>query len=132
LAATARKLFERYEVVMLGTNRSASYPRLSLVEPVVFGDELVIGTRANDVKTGDLRRDPRCSIHTLVSHRTHDEGEFKAYLVAAEIESSDRDDVLAKLSRPEMNWSPTAAFALRVNSASLVRSGATTRWPEGG
>ena len=40
LAGAAVALFERYEVVILGTNTRSGHPRLSLVEPVIIDGEL--------------------------------------------------------------------------------------------
>jgi Pyridoxamine 5'-phosphate oxidase len=129
LAGAAVALFERYGVVLLGTNTRSGHPRLSLVEPVILDGELVIGTRAGDAKTADLRRDGRCSIHGLVGHRAHDEAEFKAALRALELKGARFEVVASTLARPEIRWRPTAAFALTVERASVARHGRMVTWP---
>lgn len=126
LALAASTLFARYEVVLLGTNRTDGYPRLSLVEPVVLDGDLLIGTRADDVKTKDLRRDPRCSMHTLVRHRTHHDGEFKAQLQGTEVSADARK--LDALSRPEFDWVPTAVFTLSIVRATLIETDGIKNW----
>jgi hypothetical protein len=129
LAGAAVALFERYGVVLLGTNTRSGHPRLSLVEPVIIGSELVIGTLTGDVKTADLRRDQRCSVHALVGHRAHDEAEFKAALCAVELTGARFAIAASRLARPEIRWRPTAAFALTVERASVTRHGRTVTWP---
>lgn len=127
LATAVRALFDSYEVILLGTNSRGGRPRLSLVEPRIMDSRLVIGT-SDDAKAADLRRDPRCSLHSLVGHRTHEEPVFKAAAVAREIVDQQFGGIVAALARPEIRWQPVAVFELTLESAVLTARGVLDRW----
>ena len=94
----------------------------------MLSGRLTIGAEMGDVKDRDLRRHPRCSIHTVVDHRTHTEPVFKAELAAAPVGDERARDIAAELERPEIRWRPTAVFELEVLSASLVEGGVPRTW----
>ena len=121
LASIGRRSFEDYEVILLATNRRDRSPRLSLVTPLLFDDALLIATRAGDSKTKDLERDPRCSIHSLVPHRTHTERAFRADALARPVaDDSMRRQLLERARRPEIRWFPDAIHELDITSARSV------------
>jgi hypothetical protein len=128
IASAAAVLFDRYELVTLATNTRSGHPRLSLVEPRILEGDLVIGATAGDAKSTDLGRDPRCSLHCMVSHRAHDEAEVKAALVAVELTGARLAAATGALARPEIRWEPTVAFELQVERAALVRRGDLSTW----
>ena len=68
--------FERTKVAMLGTVRQDGSPRVSPVEPYLIEGQLVVGVMPSP-KLDDLRRDPRCVLHSSVSNSDGSEGEFK-------------------------------------------------------
>jgi Pyridoxamine 5'-phosphate oxidase len=68
--------FERTKVALLGTIRPDGSPRISPVEPYLIEGELVVGVMPS-TKLDDLRRDPRCALHSSVSNLDGSEGEFK-------------------------------------------------------
>jgi len=70
--------FERTKVALLGTIRSDGSPRISPVEPYLIEGELVVGVMPSP-KLDDLRRDPRCVLHSSVSNLEGSEGEFKVH-----------------------------------------------------
>ena len=121
LASIGRRSFENYEVILLATNRLKGSPRLSLVTPLLLDDALFIATRAGDAKTRDLERDPRCSIHSLVSHRTHTDRAFTANALARRVgDRARRADLLERARRPEISWFPDAIHELDITSARSV------------
>ena len=66
LARLGRELLERRALVVLGTLRADGSPRISPVESVLVDGELVFGAMRRSGKANDLRRDPRCTVHTIV------------------------------------------------------------------
>ena len=67
LAALARRRLETSGVALLGTIRRDGSPRISPIEPFFVDGELLIGAGARTEKARDLRRDPRCVLHSTVS-----------------------------------------------------------------
>ena len=121
LASIGRRSFEIYEVILLATIRRDWSPRLSLVTPLLLDDSLLIATRAGDSKTKDLERDPRCSIHSLVPHRTHTERAFRADALARPVgDDTTRRQLLERARRPEISWFPDAIHELDITSARSV------------
>jgi Pyridoxamine 5'-phosphate oxidase len=78
LAEFGRSRFTARNLAHLGTLRPDGTPRISPLRPFFLGDELVIGLMRSP-KAGDLRRDPRCTLHTAVAELDGSEGEFKLY-----------------------------------------------------
>jgi hypothetical protein len=78
LAAAGRERFERTGIALLATLRRDGSPRISPVEPHIVSGHLVFGVMRSG-KRGDLRRDPRCSLHSAVSDPNGAEGEFKVH-----------------------------------------------------
>ena len=68
----------RTKVALLGTIREDGSPRISPVEPFLLGGQLVVGVMPSP-KLDDLRRDPRCVLHSSVSDIDGSEGEFKLH-----------------------------------------------------
>lgn len=66
-------------VALLGTLRRDGSPRISPIEPYFAGGQLLIGAMAWSAKAGDLRRDPRYVLHTVVTGPDSGEGELKLY-----------------------------------------------------
>jgi hypothetical protein len=71
-------------VAMLGTLRGDGSPRISPVEPCLAMGELLIGAMAWSAKAGDLRRDRRYVLHSVVTGPDSGEGELKLYGRAVE------------------------------------------------
>jgi hypothetical protein len=70
--------FARTRVALLGTVREDGSPRISPVQPYMIDGELVVGVMPSP-KLEDLRRDPRCVLHSSVSNLDGSEGEFKVH-----------------------------------------------------
>jgi hypothetical protein len=78
-------------MALLGTLRRDGSPRISPVEPYIVKGQLLIGAMAWSAKAGDLRRDPRYVLHSVVTGPDSGEGELKLYGSAAEAAQDLRD-----------------------------------------
>jgi hypothetical protein len=86
LARPGRERLERAGIALLGTLRRDGSPRVSPVEPHFAEDELLFGVMSWSGKAHDLRRDPRCALHSAVCDPENPEGELKLYGRAREVE----------------------------------------------
>lgn len=76
LAEFGRQRFKT-RVALLGTSRKDGSPRISPIEPYLVGGHLLLGMLSGSLKVADLRRDPRCVVHSSVTDINGSEGEFK-------------------------------------------------------
>jgi Pyridoxamine 5'-phosphate oxidase len=77
IARLGRERLESARVALLGTLRKDGSPRISPVEPFLCRGHLLFGSMPWSLKTSDLRRDPRCVLHSAVSDPDAGEGELK-------------------------------------------------------
>ncbi len=77
LAQAGEERFERWGLILLGSVRKDGTPRVSPVEPLIVGGELMLGMMWQSKKALDLLRDPRCLVHSIITDRKGNEGEFK-------------------------------------------------------
>jgi pyridoxamine 5'-phosphate oxidase-like protein len=66
IVAVGEERLLRFRLGMLGTIRADGSPRISLVEPHIGGGELLFAVIHGSAKAGDLERDPRCALHSIV------------------------------------------------------------------
>src|SRR6266545_6161438 len=66
IVAVGEERLRHFRLAMLGTLRADGSPRISTVEPVIGGGELLLGLIRGSAKAGDLVRDPRCTLHSIV------------------------------------------------------------------
>jgi len=123
LAQKGEALLEHGGVLLLGTVRKDGSPRISPVEPLLLDGELFLGMMWKSLKAADLLRDPRCTIHNLLSDRHAKEGEFKLHGRARSItDAATRKRYGAGLEK-KIGWSPEGMqyhlFAIEVESAGL-------------
>jgi hypothetical protein len=71
-------------LALLGTLRRDGSPRISPIEPCIAGGQLLIGAMAWSAKASDLRRDPRYTLHSVVTGPDTAEGDLKLHGPAAE------------------------------------------------
>src|SRR5881227_2304231 len=90
LAALGEERLRLRELCLVGTLRRNGWPRISPVEPDFVDGELMLGMMWRSPKALDLLRDPRCVVHSVVSRREGDEGDFKLYGRAAAVEQGER------------------------------------------
>lgn len=85
LAGRGAAVFGRTGLALVGTLRRDGWPRISPVEPFIVDGRLCLGMMWLSRKAQDLRRDPRCVVHSAVADREGGEGEFKVYGRAIEV-----------------------------------------------
>lgn len=66
-------------LALLGTIRADGSPRVSPIGVFFVAEELVVGVMANSGKAGDLRRDPRIALQSIVTAPDEGEPELKLY-----------------------------------------------------
>jgi hypothetical protein len=139
IAESAENLFDKTGVLILGTLRKDGSPRISPVEFVFVDGDLQLGMMPRSFKVRDLRRDPRCSIHSTVTDRMASDGEFKAHGHAIDIEDPVIRRRYGQALYEKIGWNPegmpyalfsieiaTAAFFIAEKNERLVR-----RWRAG-
>ena len=106
-------------LALLGTLRRDGSPRISPVEPFIAGGQLLIGAMAWSAKAGDLRRDPRYVLHSVVTGPDSEEGELKLHGTAAEARQDLRT---AAAGAWWLAWAPekAAVFTLHIGQAVFV------------
>ena len=142
LAKLGEERFENFGLVLVGTIRQSGWPRISPVEPLIVEGELYLGMSWRSRKAVDLLRDPRCTIHSVVSNRDGSEGEFKLYGRARDEASPEKRRLYAQtlseklgfdLEEEEEDWH---LFAVEIESAAFViiadEKQSVQVWPEAG
>ena len=123
IAASAEKLFEKSGVILLGTIRKDGSPRISPVEPLIVGGELQLGMMPRSFKVRDLRRDPRCTVHSTVSDRMVKDGEFKLHGHAIDVRDPEKRHRYEKALHEKIGWSPEGMdyplFSIEIASAAF-------------
>jgi len=106
-------------VALLGTLRRDGSPRISPIEPYFSEGQLLIGVMAWSKKAADLRRDPRCVLHSAVTDVDAGEGELKLSALAQGAGPDLRD---APARAWWLAWPPDKAtvFCLRIIDAAFV------------
>jgi hypothetical protein len=148
LAQLGEERLRTRELCLLGTLRRNGYPRISPCEPDFVDGELMLGMMWRSPKALDLRRDPRCVVHSVVSNRSGDEGDFKLYGRAVEVQDPGRRGAYRATIKARIDWEPTEPefhlFAIDVESAGFVifgeeryglawdLGGGLRRWPMAG
>jgi hypothetical protein len=131
LAGEAEKLLDRTGVLLVGTIRQDGSPRISPVEPLFAGGELYLGMMPRSLKAADLLRDPRCTIHNVISDRMAAEGEFKLHGRARNVQEADERQRYCEGLKAKIGWSPDGMefhlFAIEIESAGLFISGGDRR-----
>jgi hypothetical protein len=118
IARLAVERFEATRVALLGTTRRDGSARISPVEPYLSQGELLFGAMLRSLKTLDLRRDPRCVIHTAITAPNAGEAEVKLYGRALEAPAEIRAGCSAGWwqTRPD----DAVVFAVAIEQASSI------------
>lgn len=114
LAAVARSRFEDAGLILLGTLRRDGGPRISPVEPLLLDGRLYLGMMWRSMKALDLRRDPRCVVHSVVTSTDGTEGDVKVYGRATETFDPEEIDRYGAAVFARIGWRPTGDFHLFV------------------
>lgn len=118
LAAIARARFEDPGLVLVGTLRRGGWPRISPVEPLILDGRLYLGMMWRSMKALDLRRDPRCVVHSVVSAGGGGEvtegsaGDVKVYGRGLETTDADELDRYGEALFARIGWRPAGEFHL--------------------
>lgn len=133
LARAGIGLFDKYGVVLVGTVRKNGAPRISPVEPVITAGRLYLGMMPQSLKTRDLRRDPRCTVHAVVADRTASDGEFKLHgqvVLIDEDATAERRRYSVALQQKigwEVGLTGYDLYAVQVASAAFLTTGDDAR-----
>jgi hypothetical protein len=91
IAQLATERFNGMRVALLGTVRADGSPRISPIEPYLSQGNLLFGAMSWSLKTRDLRRDPRCVLHSAVTAPDDGDPEVKLYGRAVEAAAKIRE-----------------------------------------
>ena len=92
--------------MLIGTIRKNGWPRISPFEPLITDGHLYFGMMGKSQKALDLLRDPRCTVHSVISNRDASEGEFKVYGRGVEIQDLEARRHYADALYEKMGWKP--------------------------
>ncbi|MGW4381239.1 pyridoxamine 5'-phosphate oxidase family protein [Kitasatospora sp. NPDC004531] len=120
LAPRIRARFEAYKHHVLATLAKDGSPRVSGTEVDFHGADLYLGSMAGAVKALDLRRDPRCALHSNPGpDASMTGGDAKLALTAHEL--TDPADIAGyQAELPEPPPGPYHAFRLELRRATLT------------
>jgi hypothetical protein len=124
LASLGTARFDATGLCLVGTLRRDGWPRISPVEPLIADGNLYLGMMPRSTKALDLRRDPRCVVHSTTSDRHGSEGDFKLYGHAVEISDPGELDRYGEALYDAIEWRPEGdfhLFAVDVTAAAYVR-----------
>jgi Pyridoxamine 5'-phosphate oxidase len=124
LAAHGRAAIERFNFVFVGTLRRDGAPRINPVEAYFVGGSLAMNMMWRSLKALDLLRDPRILVHSPVTSRDGDEGEFKIRGRGLPIDDERLREAVADRFEREIDWRPPEKshyFTVDVESAAFVR-----------
>ena len=104
--------------------RKDGTPRISSVEPLIVGGELMLGMMWRSKKALDLLREPRCLVHSIITDRKGNEGEFKLRGTAQDISDLDVREMYPKALFEKIGFRPEGAqwhlFAIDIEHAALI------------
>lgn len=128
-------------VVLVATIRRDGTPRLSPVEPFVMDGHLWLSMLWQSTKAADLARDPRILVHSVVTSRNGEGGEFKVRGHARTETDRGVQRRYADAVAQALGWKPKPGhfhlFAADIDHVSYLRyDNATgdqyvTQWPPG-
>jgi hypothetical protein len=142
LAELGRRKLEGPGVVLVGTVRRDGTARISPVEPLLWDGDLWLSMLWRSQKAHDLLRDPRVTVHSVVTGRDGSEGEYKVRGRARSVESHDVQAAYAAETRRRLGWEPVPGhvhlFRVDIADVTFIRYDDSTgdqfvtRWPTGG
>jgi hypothetical protein len=128
-------------VVLVATIRRDGGPRLSPVEPLLWDGDLWLSMGLGSRKAADLRRDPRILVHSIVTSRNGQDGEYKLRGAAVEEPGPAGQARYAEEVAARLGWRPEPGkyhlFRIDIADITYIRwDDATndqyvTRWPAG-
>jgi Pyridoxamine 5'-phosphate oxidase len=106
LAALGSRRLVDPGVVLVATIRRDGTPRLSPVEPFVLDGAFWLSMMWGSKKAADLQRDPRILVHSVITSRNGDEGEFKLRGTAREEHDLAVQRHYAQAVARSLGWDP--------------------------
>ena len=143
-AAVFLRRLEATGMALMATLRKDGSPRISPLEPDVSGGRLWLGSMPGSTKSADLRRDPRCCLHSATEDKNVKDGDAKVWGDAVEVtEQGEREAFVASVKAKtgnDLDAMPGGfdLFWLDLTAASAVQLGADgqhlriTAWQAGG
>lgn len=127
IAGLAEERFAVTGLCLIGTLRANGFPRISPVEPLIHAGELYLGMMWRSRKAGDLLRDPRCAVNSIVADKDGTEGEVKLYGHARDVKDPQEREAYCVALHAAIGWRPENdefhLFALRISQAAYLRFG---------
>ena len=123
MAQLGEERFERSGLILLGSVRADGSPRISPVEPLIVDGEFLLGMIWQSRKALDLLRDPRCLVHSTVSDRSGEEGEFKLRGRALDVQDAEMRERYCAGLFEKIGWRPQEPyhlFSVDIESAAFV------------
>lgn len=128
-------------VVLVGTIRHDGSPRLSPVEPLFWKSDLWLSLGWHTRKAADLQRDARILVHSIVTGREGDAGEYKVRGQALRENDLAMHRDYAQTVKDELGWQPVPGKShlvrVDVEDVTFIRWDSATndqyvsRWPAG-
>ncbi|HEV8402570.1 MAG TPA: pyridoxamine 5'-phosphate oxidase family protein [Candidatus Limnocylindrales bacterium] len=128
-------------VVLVGTVRRDGAPRISPVEPLFWERDLWLSMLWGSQKAGDLARDPRILVHSIVTSRNGEDGECKVRGRAIPVGDPEVQTRYASVVRDRLGWDPVPGrfhlFWIDLDDVTVIRYDDATgdqflaRWPAG-
>jgi Pyridoxamine 5'-phosphate oxidase len=116
LAAIGRERIERHGFMLLGTVRRDGTARISAVGVRLLSGELTMSIVRDSTKERDLRRDPRCLLHSPMLHGNDPNDELKLRGRVVRVEEPE-------LRQAAALWTPPPeldVFSLDLESAAFL------------
>lgn len=85
-----------HNLCLLATVRADGFPRISPMEPGIFGGQLVMVGMPGTTKFRDLERDPRLCLHTATVDPYVGDGDVKLWAEASNLQDKDFHDRFAE------------------------------------
>jgi Pyridoxamine 5'-phosphate oxidase len=123
LAALGRERLEQFGFVLVGTLTRDGAPRINPVEAYLVDGHLTMNMLARSLKALDLLRDPRVFVHSAITRKEGDEGEFKLRGRALPIEDAALREATADAIDAVWSWRPPPEshyFEVDVEAAAFV------------
>jgi hypothetical protein len=112
LAATVQARFEATGLGLLATIRADGSPRISGIEPLFADGELWLGMMDGSLKARDLRRDPRCELHSATVDKAVTEGDARVSGRAVEVGDDEKTTFRARFGEHNGQEPPPGPFHL--------------------
>jgi hypothetical protein len=139
LADLGESLLAGAGVVLLCTIRRDGSPRLSPVEPLFWAHDLWLSMLLGSRKARDLLRDDRILVHSVVTNREGQQGEYKLRGRALAENGERAQAAYANRVRESLGWEPVVGrfhlFRVDIEDVTYIRYDAATgdqycaRWP---